>query len=122
MEMKPLDPAFPIQQQLGERATGPVVLVNVFTLNAADETDFLKAWEADASFMKSRRGFISTQLHRAIGPSPCYFNSAVWESIDAFRTAFSDPAFHAKMADYPPSAATAPHLFKRVAVPGICVN
>ena len=121
MEIKPLDPAFPIQRQLGETDTGPVVLVNVFTVDAADERAFLDAWEADAGFMKSKKGFISTQLHRAVGPSPCYFNSAVWESIDEFRAAFSDPAFNAKMADYPSSAVTAPHLFKRVAVPDICV-
>lgn len=121
MQVKPLDPAFPMQQQLGEKDAGRVVLVNVFTLDAADEDAFLTAWRADARLMKSRDGFISTQLHRAVGPSPCYFNYAVWETLDAFRAAFSDPAFQAKLGDYPSSAATAPHLFKPVAVPGICV-
>lgn len=121
IEMKPLDPAFPIQQQLGEKETGPVVLVNVFTLDATDEAGFLEAWEKDAAYMKSRPGYISAQLHRAVGPSPAYFNSAVWESLEAFRGAFSDPAFRAKLADYPSSAVTSPHLFRRVAVPGICV-
>ena len=36
MQMKPLDPGFPIQQQLGEAAS-PIVLVNLFTLERADE-------------------------------------------------------------------------------------
>jgi hypothetical protein len=45
----------------------PVVLVNVFTLDKADEQTFLKAWQDDALFMKQQSGFISTQLHRAIG-------------------------------------------------------
>ena len=121
MEVKPLDPAFSMQQQLGENDEGPVVLANVFTLEAADEDAFMKAWEVDAGFMRSREGFISTQLHRAVGPSPCYFNYAVWETIDSFRAAFSDPSFQAKLDDYPSSATTMPHLFKRVAVPGICV-
>lgn len=121
LQMKPLDPAFPIQQQLGEAETGPLVLVNLFTLDPADEAVFLDAWKKDAAFMKAQPGYISTQLHRAVGASPTYFNSAVWESLEAFRGAFSDPAFRAKLADYPSSAVTSPHLFQRVAVAGVCV-
>ena len=120
MQMKPLDPTFPIQQQLGEDA-GPVVLVNLFTLDRADEAAFLDAWTSDAVFMKAQRGFISTQLHRAVGENATYFNSAVWESIEAFRAAFSSPEFRARLADYPASAVASPHLFQRVAVPGVCV-
>ena len=67
--LRPLDPAFPIERQLAVEAS-PVVLVNVFTLDKADEQTFLKAWQDDAVFMKRQPGFISTQLHRAIGESP----------------------------------------------------
>lgn len=120
MQMKPLDPVFSIQQQLALSSNGPVVLINLFTLDAKDETAFLEAWTADAAYMKARPGFISTQLHRAVGSGTAFLNSAVWETVDAFRAAFSDPGFQAKLADYPASAVTAPHLFERVAVPGIC--
>ena len=120
MQMKPLDPAFPIQQQLGLPDEGPVVLVNLFTLDAADEAAFLEAWAVDAAHMKAQPGFISTQLNRALGTSPAFLNCAVWETLGAFRTAFSDPAFQAKLADYPASAVTSPHLFQQIAVPGIC--
>jgi hypothetical protein len=48
-------------------------------------------------------------------------NVAVWESVDAFRRAFSDPEFRARLGDYPPSTVASPHLFTKVAVPGICV-
>jgi heme-degrading monooxygenase HmoA len=120
MQMKPLDPAFPLQQQLELSEEGPVVLVNLFTLDAADEAAFLEAWAVDAAYMKARAGFISTQLHRALGSSPAYLNYAVWETLDAFRAAFGDPGFRAKLADYPASAVIAPHLFQRVAVPGVC--
>ncbi len=120
MQMKPLDPAFPLQQQLELSEEGPVVLVNLFTLDAADEAAFLEAWAVDAAYMKARPGFISTQLHRALGSSPAYLNYAVWETLDAFRAAFGDPGFRAKLADYPASAVIAPHLFQRVAVPGVC--
>jgi heme-degrading monooxygenase HmoA len=117
---RPLDPAFPIDRQIGLEA-GPVVLVNVFTMDAADEEAFLAVWRDDALFMKARPGFVSTQLHRALGDSPTYLNYAVWESTAAFRAAFTDPTFQEKLGRYPPSAVAAPHLFETVAVPGICV-
>jgi heme-degrading monooxygenase HmoA len=118
--MRPLDPDFPIERQLALDATG-VVLVNVFTLDRADEQTFLQAWQNDAAFMKQQPGFISTQLHRAIGESPTYLNYAVWESTADFRAAFSHPEFRAKLSAYPSSAVASPHLFQKLAVPGICV-
>jgi heme-degrading monooxygenase HmoA len=118
--MRPLDPDFPIERQLALDATG-VVLVNVFTLDSADEQTFLQAWQNDAAFMKRQPGFISTQLHRAIGESPTYLNYAVWESTADFRAAFSHPEFRAKLSAYPSSAVASPHLFQKLAVPGICV-
>jgi heme-degrading monooxygenase HmoA len=119
-QMRPLDPAFPIERQLAVDATA-VVLVNVFTLDKADEQTFLRAWQTDAAFMKQQPGFISTQLHRALGESPTYLNYAVWESTAAFRTAFMHPEFRAKLSAYPSSAVASPHLFEKVAVPGVCV-
>jgi heme-degrading monooxygenase HmoA len=118
--MRPLDPAFPIDRQLAIDATS-VVLINVFTLDKADEQTFLQAWQNDAAFMKHQPGFIWTQLHRAIGESPTYLNYAVWESTDAFRAAFTHPQFRAKLSAYPSSAVASPHLFQKVAVPGVCV-
>ncbi len=122
MDVKPLDPAFPVEQQLELSIDGPVVLINLFTLDAADEAAFMDAWKADAAFMKGRAGFISTQLHRALGSSPTYLNYAVWDTLDAFRAAFKDPNFQAKLADYPSSAVTSPHIFQRTAVSGVCTT
>ena len=118
--LRPLDPSFPIERQLAVDATS-IVLVNVFTLDPADEQTFLQVWRDDAAFMKRQPGFISTQLHRAIGESPTYFNYAVWESIADFRAAFTHPEFVAKLSAYPSSAVASPHLFQKVAVPDICV-
>lgn len=118
--LRPLDPTFPIDRQLGIDA-GPVVLVNVFTLDNADEQSFLQVWRDDAAFMKQQPGFISTQLHRAIGDSPTYLNYAVWESTAHFRAAFTHPEFRSKISAYPSSAVASPHLFQKVAVPDICV-
>ena len=119
--LRPLDPSFPIQRQIGIDAS-PVVLVNPFILDKSDESAFLKAWQEDAEFMKRQPGFISTQLHRAIGENATYLNYAVWESTAHFRAAFSHPDFQAKIASYPASAVAMPHLFKKVAVSGICVE
>src|SRR5215475_4555601 len=114
--LRPLDPGFPIERQLEVDAT-PVVLVNVFTLDKADEQIFLKAWQDDAAFMKRQPGFISTQLHRAIGESPTYLNYAVWQTTADFRAAFSHPEFRAKLSNYPSSSVASPHLFQKVAIP-----
>ncbi|WP_229163400.1 antibiotic biosynthesis monooxygenase family protein [Bradyrhizobium brasilense] len=118
--LRPLDPSFPIDRQIAIEANS-VVLVNPFTLDKADEAAFLKTWQDDAAFMKRQPGFISTQLHRALGDSSTYLNYAVWESTAYFRAAFTHPDFLAKIASYPASAIASPHLFQKVAVSGICV-
>ena len=120
LSLRPMDPVFPIERQLDVDASA-VVLVNVFTLDKADEPALLEAWKHDAEFMKQQPGFISTQLHRAIGESPTYLNYAVWESTADFRAAFGNPEFLARLSGYPPSVVATPHLFQKVAVPGICV-
>lgn len=117
--MKSLDEKFPIERQLAVEAA-PVVLINLFTLDVADERRFLDAWKDDAEFMKRQPGFISTQLHHAIGESPTYLNYAVWDSTEAFRGAFTHPEFIAKLAAYPSTAVVSPHLFQKVGVAGIC--
>jgi heme-degrading monooxygenase HmoA len=118
--LRSLDPAFPIERQLAIDAS-PVVLVNVFTLDKADEQAFLKAWQDDAQFMKQQPGVICTQLRRAIGESPTYLNYTVWETTAHFRAAFTNPAFREKLSVYPSSAVATPHLFQKVAVPGVRV-
>jgi len=119
--LRPLDPTFPIERQLAVEAS-PVVLMNVFTLDNADEQAFLQVWRDHSLFMKRQPGFISTQLHRAIGESPTYLNYAVWESTADYRAAFTHPQFRAKLSAHPSSAVASPHLFQKVAVPGICVT
>jgi heme-degrading monooxygenase HmoA len=121
LQLRPLDPSFPIERQLATDVDS-VLLVNVFALDPADEPAFLEAWRKDAAFMKQQPGFISTQLHRALGDNATYMNYAVWESTAHFRAAFAQPAFKASLAAYPSSTVASPHLFQKVAVPGICVS
>jgi heme-degrading monooxygenase HmoA len=118
--LRPLDPSFPIERQLAVDVS-PVILVNVFTMDPGDEQTFLDAWKRDAAVMQRQPGYISTQLHRAIGESSTYLNYAVWESTAHFRAAFGNPEFTSKLAAYPASAVASPHLFQKVSVAGVCV-
>jgi heme-degrading monooxygenase HmoA len=119
LSLRPLDPAVPIQQQLQSTAN-PVVLINLFTVPEADIPQLMAAWENDANWMKQQPGYLSTQLHRAIGGSNMFLNYAVWESVDHFRTAFTHPEFLNALGAYPSSAVTQPHLFAKVAVANLC--
>ncbi|MEM7425600.1 MAG: antibiotic biosynthesis monooxygenase family protein [Pseudomonadota bacterium] len=114
-----LDPECSIEQQL-EVDAGPIVLVNVFTVDAADQEALIEAWGTDALWMKKQPGYISTQLHKAVGESSMYLNYAVWDSVSNFRAAFSNPEFRNALSHYPSSVVTAPHLFEKIAVPNCC--
>ena len=119
VNFKPLDENFPIEKQLGVDA-GPVVLINLFTVNSEDQEALIAAWQNDALYMKKQPGYISTQLHKAIGTSSMYLNYAIWESVSHLRSAFSDPEFQNALSHYPSSAVTAPHLFEKIAVSDCC--
>ena len=100
---------------------GPVVLINLFTVDAADEAALLKAWAHDADFMKAQPGYISTQLHKGIAGSTSYVNYAIWQDVESFRNAFMHPEFQRRIADYPASAVARPHLFRKLAIANHCV-
>ena len=117
---RPLDPNFPIERQLGIDAA-PIVLVIAFTVDKADEEALLDAVQAQGTFMKQQPGFISSQVHRAVGDGATYFIYAVWESTKAFGAAFAHPNFQPLLAALPSSAVVSPHLFQKIAVPGLSV-
>ena len=119
LTLRPLDPIVPIEKQLGA-SVSPVILINVFIVDAEDVDALLAAWEHDANWMKQQPGYISTQLHRGIAGSCVFLNYAVWESVERFRAAFTHPEFASALAAYPSSAVAQPHLFSRVAVPNLC--
>jgi heme-degrading monooxygenase HmoA len=99
-----------------------IILINKINLDPEDVNQFLKAWASDAEIMKQQPGFISTQLHRGVAESSTFINYAVWESTSQFKRALNNSQFQAKPSDYPASTVVSPHLFKKVAVPGICVD
>ena len=116
-----MDERVGLAEQLAQEV-GPVILINTFRVAPEDVDKLLDAWAADAAYLKTKPGFISTQLHRGTAGSCVFLNHAVWESVAAFRAAFSDPTFQQTFARYPGSTVASPHLFHKVAVPGICVD
>jgi heme-degrading monooxygenase HmoA len=113
-----MDETITLDKQLAENI-GPVILINKINLDPEDVNQFLKAWASDAEIMKQQPGFISTQLHRGVAESSTFINYAVWESTSQFKRALNNSQFQAKLSDYPASTVVSPHLFKKVAVPGI---
>lgn len=99
----------------------PIVFVNKFTVNPEDVDEFLKAWEADATYFKSQPGLISAQLHRVIGVG-IFINYAIWESAAQLKKPVNNTDFQTRVSRYPASTTISPHIFKKVAIPGICVE
>ena len=106
-----------------EENVGPVILINKFSVSPEDFDKFLKAWATEAEKFKQQPGFISTQLHRGIAGSGTFVNYAVWESAGLFKRAVNTVInSQDRMSAYPACTVASPHLFKKVAVPGICVE
>jgi heme-degrading monooxygenase HmoA len=117
------------REEMDERVTlmdqirsdgGPIVLINRFNVPADEVERFVDVWSEDAAFMKRQLGFISTQLHRGVAGSTTFVNVATWESARALGAALAGPEFQAQTARYPDGTHAAPHVFERLAVPGIC--
>ena len=116
-----MDENVTLKSQL-EEDVGPVILLNKFTVQPEDVDQFLKAFAEITKMFMQQPGFISAQLHRGIGGSSTFFNYGVWESAEHFKRAFNRPELRSSIADVLPNTAMSPHLFKKVAVPGICAE
>jgi heme-degrading monooxygenase HmoA len=115
-----MDAKVTLMQQM-ETDVSPVVLINRFSVAPEEVDQLIKAWAADAAFLKTQPGYISAQLYRGIGGSCAFVNVAVWESVGHFKRAFMHPTFQGHLAGYPASTVASPHLFSKVTVPNICV-
>jgi heme-degrading monooxygenase HmoA len=119
MQLREMDQRVTYMRQL-QADEGPVVLINQFNIPPAD-VELPHGLGRGRHFMKQQPGFISTQLHRSTVGSTTFVNVAAWESARALGQAFRSPEFQARAARYPEDAVAAPHVFTKVAVPGVCV-
>jgi len=122
-----MDDKVKFKDQIEEKIMGSVILINKFNVKQNKIEQFLKDWAEDAASFKQQPGFISTQLHRGIGKSSVFVNYAVWESMEHYKKAVNkilfNPQSQSPLLKYgDKSLIISPHLFTKVAVPGICVD
>ena len=113
------------KEQIEEKGIdGYVVLINKFIVEQDKAEQFLKDWTEDAKDFKQQPGFISTQMHKGISRSSVFLNYAVWESLDHYKEAVNKRLFSSEppspLVKYDDTLIMSPHLFKKIAVPGIC--
>jgi heme-degrading monooxygenase HmoA len=118
MRLREMDEQVTYMEQL-RAGKGPITLINVFNVAPEDAERLLEVWAEDAGFMKRQPGFVSTQLHRGTAGSSTFVNVAEWESAGALGRAFSSPEFQQRLEEYPDSVVASPHVFEKVAIPGI---
>ena len=114
-----MDEKVKLSEQMKENVA-PVILINKFNVKAEEANDFIRAWTIQAQIMKRQPGFVSAQLHHGIGGSSVFLNYAIWESTEHFRKAVSNPKLKSSLDKLPSSTVASPHLFKKIAIPGIC--
>jgi heme-degrading monooxygenase HmoA len=122
-----MDDKVKFKDQIEEKIMGSVILINKFNVAQGKVEQFLKDWGEDATNFKQQPGFISAQLHKGIGKSSVFINYAVWESMEHYKKAINKMLFKSKsrspLLKYDDeSLVISPHLFKKIAVPGICVE
>ena len=116
-----MDERITLEKQLDKDA-GPIIVMNKFNVGPDEIDEFLKVFAKTTEKFKQQPGFISAQLHRGIAGSSTFVNYVVWESAAHFKQAFNRPEFKSNMTSVLPNTMMSPHLFKKVAVPGICVD
>lgn len=117
-----LDAKVPLFSQFADTLKQPILLVNLFTCDHQDQTEFKQAWTADAYYFCSQPGCLTAQLHQGIQNSSLFLNYAIFETAAAFAATTQQPQFVPLRKPYPDSAVAHPHLFRRVAIPGICIG
>ena len=122
-----MDDKVKFKDQIEEKIMGSVILINKFNVAQGKLEQFLKDWGEDATNFKQQPGFISAQLHKGIGKSSVFINYAVWESMEHYKKAINKMLFRSKsrspLLKYDDeSLVLSPHLFKKIAIPGICVE
>jgi quinol monooxygenase YgiN len=120
MKLSQVDERVTYPEQLREDS-GPVVLINHFNLAPEDVERFLEVWADNLAVTKQQPGLISMQAYRGTAGSTTFGLVAVWECAQALGNAFLSPEFQALADGYPNSTVAAPHVFTKIAVPGVCV-
>ncbi|KAL3470505.1 hypothetical protein BJX99DRAFT_48442 [Aspergillus californicus] len=121
---KPLDTSTTFAEMLSTSPTvGPVVLLNVISIpSGADKEKFLKTWRRSGEVLKKAPGYISTQLHHAIGDGNFIVNYAVWENNEDLKNGLALPEFLKVCEDFPDGTEFRAAVLQKHAIDGLCVG
>ncbi len=84
------------------------ILINCFEVSPDQEEDFLTLWRQSDQLLRSRGGYRSTRLHKALSPQARfrYINVAELDAVDTWQSIVSSPEFGAiaaRMRQFHPS-------------------
>ena len=84
------------------------ILINCFQVPAEREGEFLKLWHEADALLRTRGGYLTTCLHKALQPDSRYqyINIAELDSVETWKAAITSPEFTAitgQMADFHPA-------------------
>jgi heme-degrading monooxygenase HmoA len=84
------------------------VLINCFEVEPDQDDRFLALWRQADDLLRSRGGYRTTRLHKAVGPQARFrwVNVAELDSVETWQSVVSDPQFAAiaaQMAPFHPS-------------------
>lgn len=67
-----------------------VTLINVFSVPAAKETEFVQWWQDVKEHITKQEGFISGKFHKSLKPDGRfnYINVAIWGNEDVYWKAY----------------------------------
>ena len=70
-----------------------ITFINPLCVPFGREAEFIEKWDKGAGYVRGCDGFVSTSLHRSMGPQSRFqfFTVAVWESAEQFARATSTP-------------------------------
>jgi antibiotic biosynthesis monooxygenase (ABM) superfamily enzyme len=83
------------------------ILINCFQVPAEREEEFLKLWHEADALLRTRGGYLTTRLHKALQPDSRYqyINIAELDSVETWKAAITSPEFTAitaQMAGFHP--------------------
>ena len=85
-----------------------VTRINCFQVPAEREAEFLALWHQADALLRTRGGYLTTRLHKALQPDSRYqyINIAELDSVQTWKAAITSPEFTAitaQMAEFHPA-------------------
>lgn len=88
--------------------------INPFEVPKGKEKEALAMWEKFAAYFHKQPGYISTKLHRALGPEAKFHLVSIseWESAEHFMAALNSPDLQEIAGNAPKDIQSYPGLYE----------